>query len=87
MDAFVRGRQEHVFMLRCEGITYREIARRIGVSPERARQIYFRTMRDYSERLFRSPVQMTVSVAGETRVWRIMTYAAAHARGLVEYDP
>lgn len=36
-----RARDEYAWLLRAEGITYREIANRIGVSIERARQIVF----------------------------------------------
>jgi hypothetical protein len=38
-EAFLWARAEHAWLLRAEGLPYEEIARRFGVSKERARQI------------------------------------------------
>jgi len=34
------ARKEHVFLLRCEGLTYHEIGLRLGVGRNRARTMY-----------------------------------------------
>jgi hypothetical protein len=36
-DAWAIAHYEHAFMLRCEGATYREIGRRLGITGESAR--------------------------------------------------
>jgi hypothetical protein len=49
-DPLWRARWEHAFLLRCEGLTYRTIGERLGVSHERARGMVFRFSNIFNRR-------------------------------------
>ena len=38
-DQYFWGRREHAWLLRCEGMTLRQIGLRLGVGPQRARDL------------------------------------------------
>lgn len=46
-NTYWHARQEHAFLLRCEGLKLREIAQRFGISKERARGLIVQFVRRY----------------------------------------
>jgi len=55
-QTFSKAREEHAFLLRCEGLKYKEIGKQFGVSVERARQMTFRCSRHLNKAMRKTKV-------------------------------
>jgi hypothetical protein len=52
-DPYWKARYEHAWLLRCEGLTYRTIGARLGLSHERARQMVMKFSRIMNSKIRR----------------------------------